>query len=272
MDKKNFSTSYIPLQKPYQIIKYGRDIGMQIGTLVASCMLEGDETQPFHIESHSYPVVAYADKEANMLDEVTYGLQPMEGVVWNRVELRDVVTICLTGDKLTWMEFINFLWSDIERTGFTAKPQYDIATALRVLGVEIASPSKDKHIVHLHCQRSLSKQLRVSSSSKDDIAINLAWDDDLQKMKYRVMYQLMLWNLSTVGNKMQFLEKPKFSVSFESKDEKLSPLINVLNTLEHEEWDITPIMMIAFSDLPLKEQMKIINEMAFEKAKKGIDV
>ena len=74
------------------------------------------------------------------------------------------------------------------------------------------------------------------------------------------------------GNKMQFPEKPKFSVSFESKDEKLSPLINVLNTLEHEEWDITPIMMIAFSDLPLKEQMKIINEMAFEKAKKGIDV
>ena len=266
MDKKNFSTSYIPLQKPYQIIKYGRDIGMQIGTLVATCMLKGDEIRPFRIETHSYPVVAYVDKEANMLDKVFYGLQPMEGVVWNRVELREVVTICLTGDKLTWMEFINFLWSDIARTAFTAEPQYDIARALRVLGVEIAPPSKGKHVVHLHCQSSLSKQIRVSSSSKDDIAINFALDKDLQKMKNCVMKQIMLWNLSTVGNNMHFPIKPKFSIFFESEDENLISLVNILNTIQHEDWDITPLMNNTFSDLSLKEQMELINKKAFEKA------
>jgi hypothetical protein len=266
MDKKNFSTSYIPLQKPYQIIKYGRDIGMQIGTLVASCMLKGDEIRPFRIESHSYPVVAYADKEANVLDRVFYSLQPMEGVVWNRVELREVVTICLTGDKLTWMEFINFLWSDISRTGFTAAPNYDIARALRVLGVEITPPSKGKHVVHLHCKSSLSKQIRVSSSNKDDIAINLAWDDDLQNMKNSVMHQLMFWHLSVVGNSFKF-PNPKLSVFFESDDKKLSQLVILLNNLRREDWDVTNMLKGYFSDLPIEEQFELINKLAFEKAK-----
>lgn len=264
MDKKNFSTSYIPLQKPYQIIKYGKDIGMQIGTLVASCMLKGDEIRPFRIESHSYPVVAYVDKDANVMDKEFYGLQPMEGVVWNRVELREVATICLTGDKLTWMEFINFLWADISRTGFTAAPQYDVSRALRVLGVEIAPPPKGKHIVHLHCQSSLSKQIRVSSSAKDDIAINLALDEDLQKMKSSVMTQLMFWHLSIVGNKIVFPGKPQFSVSFESDDESLTSLVNILNTLKNEDWDITNLMYSPTS-LTLKEQVELIRaQIAFD--------
>lgn len=58
-----FSTSYVTLQPPFQIIKYGHDIGMQIGTLIVTKQTEGNEIHPFKIETHSYPVVAYENKE-----------------------------------------------------------------------------------------------------------------------------------------------------------------------------------------------------------------
>ena len=76
----------------------------------------------------------------------------------------------------------------------------------------------------------------------------------------------MLWNLSTVGNNMHFPIKPKFSIFFESEDENLISLVNILNTIQHEDWDITPLMNNTFSDLSLKEQMELINKKAFEKA------
>ena len=63
MDNKIVSTTYVPLQPPYQIIKYGKDIGMQIGTLIATSQLKGDKDQPFKVETHSYPVVTYGSKE-----------------------------------------------------------------------------------------------------------------------------------------------------------------------------------------------------------------
>ena len=64
MNKEDFSTTYVPLQPPYQIIKYGKDIGMQIGTMIASRHIEGDGDEAFHIETHSYPVVTYTNKNS----------------------------------------------------------------------------------------------------------------------------------------------------------------------------------------------------------------
>ena len=268
MDKKNFSTSYIPLQKPYQIIKYGKDIGMQIGTLVASCMTDGDESQPFRIESHSYPVVAYADKMSITNDKTFFALQPMEGVVWNRVELSDVVTICLTGEHLTWQEFINFLWADINRTGFTASPQYDAVVALRNLGVSISATPKGKHVVHLHySQNKMTKKKRVSSSAKDIMVINAPWDDDIQKMKNRVLWQMMMFRLCNIGESMEFPGNNRFSLTFETDNEELTSLVNILNTLKRDDWDLTALTKTVFEDLSFDDQLKVINKLAFDKAK-----
>lgn len=268
MVNKNFSTSYIPLEKPYQIIKYGNDIGMQIGTLVASCMIEGNAEQPFRIESHSYPVVAYADKMSTITDKTFFALKPMEGIVWNRVELSDVVTICLTGEHLTWQEFINFLWTDIERTGYTATPEYGAVVTLRNLGVDIAAPPKGKHLVHLHFEENrITKEKRISSSTKDCVAINIAWDEDLHKMKYRVMFQLMFWYLSTIGNKIEFPGKPNFSVSFESANDIIAPLVSILNKLQYEDWDINALMRNVFIDLPLEKKAEVISKIVTDLAK-----
>ena len=42
MENQITSTTYVPLQPPFQIIKYARDIAMQIGTLIVTIQKEGD--------------------------------------------------------------------------------------------------------------------------------------------------------------------------------------------------------------------------------------
>ena len=149
MDNKIVSTTYVPLQPPFQIIKYGKDIGMQIGTLIATSQLKGDKDQPFKVETHSYPVVTYGSKEKAPKDKHLFGKVFMEGVVWNRVELRDVSTICLSDSHLEWQEFVDSLWEDIARTSQRADPHIDSLRDLLELGVEIAPLPPTKHILHI---------------------------------------------------------------------------------------------------------------------------
>lgn len=268
MDNKNFSTSYIPLEKPYQIIKYGKDIGIQIGTLVASCMLDDGKDHTFRIETHSYPVVANADKMSTTTDKTFFSLQPMEGVVWNRVELSDVVTICLTGEHLTWREFINFLWADIQRSGYLAAPHYDVAVSLRNLGASIAEPPKGKHVVHLVCsQNRTTKEKRVSSSTKDIMAINIPWDRDVEKMKCRVMWQMMQFHLSTIGESMEFPGIKRLSLLFETENEELTSLVNTLNTLKRDDWDFAAITRTVFEDMSFDDKLEVLTKIALESQK-----
>ena len=89
-------TTYVPLQPPYQIIKYGKDVGMQIGTLIATVPALIEEDSSFQIETHSFPVVTYGNKEKAPKNKHLFDKDFSEGVVWNRVELRDVSTICLS--------------------------------------------------------------------------------------------------------------------------------------------------------------------------------
>jgi len=49
MDHKIVSTAYVPLQPPYQIIKYDQDVAMQIGTLIVTIQ-KGAEA--YQIETH----------------------------------------------------------------------------------------------------------------------------------------------------------------------------------------------------------------------------
>ena len=60
MDNKIVSTAYVPLQPPYQIIKYDHDVAMQIGTLIVTIQKGGKDYQ---IETHSHPVVSYENKD-----------------------------------------------------------------------------------------------------------------------------------------------------------------------------------------------------------------
>ena len=116
MDNKIVSTTYVPLQPPFQIIKYSGDIAMQIGTLIVTIQKEGNMNDlGYQIETHSHPVVAYENKFKTEPNRQLAAYQFLEGAVWNYVEVKDVTTICLTNARLPWQEFIDFIWRDIDR-------------------------------------------------------------------------------------------------------------------------------------------------------------
>lgn len=259
MDQNKFSTTYVPLQPPYQIIKYGEDMGMQIGTLIASSMLEDD---PFRIETHSYPVVAYADKNSKKLDKTLYGSRPMEGVVWNRVELRDVLTVCLTGESLTWQEYINFLWADIRFKGFTSSPDFSALHDLRMFGITVAPPSpKDKKEIHLYYKKNeYTEEEVVRSLVNDPLAINIKWYEDPEKMKQLVLIQMLFYKMNIAGEWLTSRELPRFNYKFKSDDKKLAALVESLNSLKDEEWNLVALMDKYYKSLSLEERMKVLDQ------------
>ena len=92
MEQKTISTTYVPLQYPYQIIKYKKDIAMQIGTLIVTVQKGGNaDGLDYHIETHSHPVVTYDNKENTKPNGQLSKYQFLEGVVWNNVEVKDVI-------------------------------------------------------------------------------------------------------------------------------------------------------------------------------------
>ena len=125
---------YVPLERPYRIIYAGGVVGLQIGTLIVV-----DDQTPMvsqtvssqrdyrsamfnyignmGIKTYSHPVVSYINKSDNgkrdLMSDAPYGGTYSEAVVWNQVEQRDVMTICLEGDKLHWAELREFLFQKV---------------------------------------------------------------------------------------------------------------------------------------------------------------
>ena len=95
------NSHYVPLQPPYPIIYCKGEVGMQIATLI---VLEGRDPSehhpygnrlaPYFIRSHSHPVVSYGNKQTGIIDSNVEPNDWSEGIVWDHVELRDVMTLC----------------------------------------------------------------------------------------------------------------------------------------------------------------------------------
>ena len=144
MKGKIVSTLYVPLQPPYQVIKYDKDVAMQIGTLIVTVQKESeDSTSDYQIETHSHPVVAYENKACDeMANSQLTSHNFLEGAVWNNVEVRDVTTICLTGATLTWQDFLDALEHENFITGYRKAPDVDIYWNLIKLGVKVLPPTE----------------------------------------------------------------------------------------------------------------------------------
>lgn len=102
-------TQLLKCDKPYQIISAAGRVGIQVATLIVT-EDKVDENGNYLIDTHSHPVVNYADKEG-LMEELKYRdgdpnneykytrrMQP-EGAVWNKVEVRDVRVLGLAGTK-----------------------------------------------------------------------------------------------------------------------------------------------------------------------------
>lgn len=95
------NSHYVPLQPPYPIIYCKGEVGMQIGTLI---VVEGhspnmphpfgNREPPYAIRTHSHPVVSYGNKYEGKLTQIPMPNDWSEGIVWDRVELRNVTVLC----------------------------------------------------------------------------------------------------------------------------------------------------------------------------------
>lgn len=102
-------TSYVPLEKPYHIIEYNGDLGIQIGTLIVTREKKQRKGDGYAIETHSHPVVSYVNKEMPLDFKNHKSLsmpRPFEGVVWDKVELYELNVITRDNEGLTWEDFM----------------------------------------------------------------------------------------------------------------------------------------------------------------------
>ena len=221
----NISTTFVPLRPPFMIIKYGHDIGMHIGTLIATTQIQGDDRHPFRIETHSYPVVAYENKETLSQDRNLFFHDIMEGVVWNRVELKKVTTLCMYNSHLSWPQFISMLWDDHLRAPRTQKLQTRMFKVLKKYGVIIEPPKAGNYTINLRIGRKSNLPEIVSSDKKDIFGLNVEWDDDLEMLENRIVDDLVSYlGIIAPGKKVD-----GWKLVYETTEEELRPLVDRLN-------------------------------------------
>lgn len=230
MDNKIVSTTYVPLQPPYQIIKYTGDIAMQIGTLIVTIQKEGNlNGLGYEIETHSHPVVSYENKYKAEPNHQLFSYHFLEGAVWNYVEVKDVTTICLSNARLPWHEFIEFLWRDVDRRFCVAQPTIAAYWSLDKLCGGVEPPKFQRYVVHLE-KYNLDKVQgqnipAVRSRIGDVLALNAhAIDED--EMRKTIAHQLTNYTM-ILRNRQRPTTALKFA--FETEDEELRNLVKFLN-------------------------------------------
>lgn len=200
MDNKITSTTYVPLQPPYQIIKYTGDIAMQIGTLIVTIQKEGNVNGlGYQIETHSHPVVSYENKFKAEPNRQLSSYHFLEGAVWNYVEVKDVTTICLTNARLPWREFVDFLWRDMERRLCVAQPTVGAYWSLDKLCGGVEPPKFEHYTIHFeyynHDKIQGENIPAVRSRADDVFALNAqAIDEDemIETIRHEIANYIMV--------------------------------------------------------------------------------
>lgn len=229
MDKKIVSTTYAPLQPPFQIIKYGTELGMQIGTLIVTIQKEGGKNRlGYEIETHSHPVVSYENKYTQKPDTQLFSHQIMEGAVWNYVELKDITTVCLSNFKMPWGEFIAFLWNDHMRLDESSQVQYNIYWQLKRLGVEVERPNIKAYNLSLHTITEKDGVMSVRTGRDDMFAVNVPWNENATILAEKIKsvmtdYQFIIYD----GRSRS--QRP-LVVAYHSDEDILADLVKELNT------------------------------------------
>ena len=127
----------LKLEPPYQIIACRGEIGVQIGTLIVMEETCGDDGK-YGITSHSHPVVSYMDKsltrnifskrnsEIDEYPEPVYSVAYGEGVVWDKVECNECITISFTDipdRKISDLDFSDMVQDMLENIALEGKWQ-----------------------------------------------------------------------------------------------------------------------------------------------------
>lgn len=143
-------TSYVPLDPPYRVIEYNTTLGIQIGTLIVTRELETKEKDGYSIETHSHPVVSYVNNQYKPQSGpmALHRLEPIEGVVWDKVEVGEVNTIARVGETLRWSDAMSIFknWRIASELGIYTDVDMAICDTIGQLNewnVKIPNPVSD---------------------------------------------------------------------------------------------------------------------------------
>lgn len=231
MDNKIVSTTYVPLQPPFQIIKYSNDIAMQIGTLIVTIQKEGNlNGLGYMIETHSHPVVSYENKYLTKANHQLTAYRFLEGAVWNFVEVKDVMTICLSDARLPWQEFVDFLWRDME-WGKKKLPFVFSYGAIDKLCAGIEAPPNKHYVVKFEKVTPMyGEKKTIIRTRQSDIIAFITENTDIDKIKND--YNMTFASYSVV---LSYLRNPNrdLTITYETDEDDLRQFVQFLNSSNH---------------------------------------
>ena len=229
MKEKIISTTYAPLEAPYQMISYSNTLGMQIGTLIVTTADEDSTT--YAIRTHSHPVVAYANKKDEGYRKKRFTLPTMEGVVWDQVELRDVTTICLADEpRMSWQKYHDYLFNDLRMHYYSFPLSLTSIILLKDFGIQVEWPEAGDYTIQLEKYTNTDDDPIVRSTQKS-VFVMAVHHSDLESMENGLLLQLKGYYTY-----MRFGRKPsgkKIRLSFTTFDPELTPIVAKLNA-QHE--------------------------------------
>ena len=142
-------TNYVALEHPYRVIYYNGVMGLQIGTLIVTVEKQDEEGRDT-IEMRSHPVVSYCSVETKKgLNLPTFPGCYSEAVVWDQVQQNDVATLCVEGENMHIVAFINYIAEDLWKKGLkngmgkSINAAYDIRTAMKRLSIDTTIPKPE---------------------------------------------------------------------------------------------------------------------------------
>ena len=220
------TTNFIPLQPPYPVIKHLYKIGVQIGIQIVTVAFG----TPFKIETHRYPVVAAEDDKnlSSIKDLTQLGGAAATPVVWDNVDVDNVLVLFKLNAELNWTDLIKLLWEDQAKY---ADPRQLLQTYMLMKlssycrSITLNAPGSCP--IHLSLVTDADGQpLAVSSKHDDILALYAHWSDDAATMEGSILNNLQDY-LLFVQQKMRI--RWPFLLHYESTDERLSQLVERLN-------------------------------------------
>ena len=220
------TSNFIPLQQPYPVIKHLYKIGVQIGIQIVTVAFG----TPFKIETHRYPVVAAEDDKnlSSIKDLTQLGGAAATPVVWDNVDVDNVLVLFKLNAELNWTDLIKLLWEDQAKY---ADPRQLLQTHMLMKlssycrSITLNAPGSCP--IHLSLVTDADGQpLAVSSKHDDLFALYALWDDDPAAMEGSILNILQDYLL--FFQQKWHIRWPCL-LRYESTDERLSLLVERLN-------------------------------------------
>ena len=137
-------TQILKLDAPYQVIYCGGEVGLHVATLIVVDDRRDAEGNFLGIETYSHPVVSYVSKDHPEEGSLLFP-KTSEGVVWNKVELKDCTSIILAdGRELDFLDYVAFLQGWLQENPNEPLFITQFASRLSMLGVNLALPKIKK--------------------------------------------------------------------------------------------------------------------------------